>query len=269
MSDTPSVKQEWTRNLLVSIAAGIATFGVQYVLYGREEAVKGAWLSLAVFLSVFVLFPVIEFIWNFLRAPRRILEDENQELEKENQKQSVVIQQLQDRLTPKLTIKEPVITPTPTQGAGPCVYIQIPVVCATDCALHNCQGHLLRVKKWVEILNRWETTSFDERLQLGWSLEGPSPGIELLPKVERRLNVFWILNSVDRFLICTPSGNEPMRAQGVFNTTDIFRFDLALTADDCPTLEILVEAKWGKRWDRPLIATAKDADVPPVVCNSN
>jgi hypothetical protein len=78
--DTHGFK-EWFRNFIISIITAAATFLGQQKLYNLEEAKKGLWLSLVVFVSTFILLPVFELAWNFVRAPRKILEDENDQLQ--------------------------------------------------------------------------------------------------------------------------------------------------------------------------------------------
>jgi len=173
--------------------------------------------------------------------------------------------QLQLRLTPAVTVSDVRITPTPTQGAGDCIYVQIPVECKYEAAVHNCQGHLNGVRRWNPEHAEWTRTRIDERLQLGWSLE-EQPSIVLHPRVQRLLNVFWVLNNVSDLHLCTPVNKYPLRAHNVFNTKDVFRFDIVITADSGVSLPVCLEAKWGDNWYEPFLKIVPNAHARPIVC---
>jgi hypothetical protein len=66
---------EWLRNSIISGCTVVTFFG-RYVLYSRQEAMKAMWLSILVFIGTFILLPMFELAWNFVRAARRMLEEQ-------------------------------------------------------------------------------------------------------------------------------------------------------------------------------------------------
>lgn len=73
--DTAGLKG-WLRNSIISGCIAVFTFLARYALNSRQEAMKGVWLSMLVFIGTFILLPMSEFAWNFLRAARRMLEQQ-------------------------------------------------------------------------------------------------------------------------------------------------------------------------------------------------
>jgi hypothetical protein len=156
------------------------------------------------------------------------------------------------RLIPKFEIREFRIQPTPTTDAtgrisGSSIWIQLVPKCLTEAEVANCQGHLQRVCKWSNA-EGWLETELNETLPLGWSLldEGHSP-IILHPGVERRLNVFSIHSNNGVIVPCVYP--MPLRAQPVFSriTTsgepNAFRFDIKVTAKDCPDIDLQMKVQ--------------------------
>ncbi len=259
--DTSGLR-EWKRTAYSSVFVAIFVFLVQAWLYrDLEGAANDFWVAAIAFVASLVMLPVIELVANFIKAPLRILKDENDALLEKNREQEQLISQLQTRLSPKLTVKTFRITPTPTLSAGPCVYVQLLPECLTDSVVDNCESHLLQIEKWREGENSWQTV-FDEPLPLPWSIYDAYSPKSLKPGVNQRINIFWILRNAPRFQLCTVP--TPLRATNIFNETDVFKFDVKITTKDCQPVEVSLQAKWGKDWDKPLVALANDSKAPPV-----
>lgn len=156
------------------------------------------------------------------------------------------------RLIPRFEIKEFYIQPTPTSIPHESrVYIQVLPTCLTEVPVSECRGHLLRVCKWSDAKNEWESTELNEPLNLAWSMHDASPLI-LQPGVGQRLNVCWIDN-YGHIVPDIPTG-LPLRSASVFNSTDRFRFDIRVTARDCPPVDVFVVVQMGNEWNRPLVS---------------
>ncbi len=245
-----------TKNVLVVTVIAIATI----------YEVLSTWLPL-IDLPIALNLPRFSPLWTIVVVLVAILfiviEGGYQKSVTKQWKHDEVVSQLQDRLTPKLAVNDFRITPTPTQGAGPCVYVQLVPVCLTDSPVDNCAGFLLQIRKWIQDRGEWKT-EFDEPLPLGWSIYGEFSPVNLKPGVNHRLNVFWFLRDHGSFCLCNIT--TPLRIVDLFNRTDIFRFDIKLTATNCKSVDVCLQAKWGDTWDRPLVEIVNDAAMPPIVC---
>ncbi len=155
------------------------------------------------------------------------------------------------RLMPKFEIREFYTQHTPTmdrntgQSTGASMWVQLVPRCLTEAEVVDCQGHLQRVRKWSNA-NGWEETEINETLELFWSHSGdiPTP-ITLHPGIERRLDVFFIHTSNG---VITPVVHPvPLRAIGVFNPQGngphVFRFDIKVTARDCPDVDLSLQVQ--------------------------
>lgn len=146
------------------------------------------------------------------------------------------------RLIPSLFVTQVHITPTPTTSPESLVMIQIELECLTQSPVNECQGHLLRVLKKSNDTEPWKSTAMDESLELPRSIHDNAQPFTLLPGVPVRLNLCMILESGRIQLV---GDRVPLRWAEVFNGTDIFKFDVSVTAKDCSTAEASVTVKMG------------------------
>ena len=156
------------------------------------------------------------------------------------------------RSVPQIAVKRFAITPTPTTQLGLLlVYIHIISDCLTDAPISECQGYLLRVMKKSEGKDEWIPTEINEPLQLIWSVYDSTTPRTLQPGIDTRLNLCFIRN-VDGNI--HPAVEKlPLRCSNVFNKQDAFRFDIRLTAKDCPPADASVIVKVGQVWDKPAV----------------
>jgi hypothetical protein len=155
------------------------------------------------------------------------------------------------RLVPRFEIKNVCTEPTPTSDPKESrVYIQVLPECLTEAPVNECQGHLVRVRKWSNA-DGWRETQINEPLDLAWSMHDASP-LTLHPGVPQRLNVCWITNQ-GKITPDAPKG-VPLRAAEVFNTTDKFRFEIRVTAKNCPPVDAFVVLQMGRQWDQPIVS---------------
>jgi hypothetical protein len=51
----------------------------------------------------------------------------------------------------------------------------------------------------------------------------------------------------------------PTLASTVFNSTDMFKFDIEITAQNCPSVRVYVIVQMGETWDKPVVELKGDA----------
>jgi hypothetical protein len=268
----------WEQIVLALILASLATvvslrLGFVKTPEGGRNLV-GTTVTYGLALLIFLVYLAVRAPWLLDDDRLREIGAVNKRLEHERARAS----DLESRLQPKLGIKNCIYkTMSPTQRVfdtsvgriavrGPAsLWVQIVPECLTETSIEDCRGSLLRVRKWADSGAKWDTTEFDETLSLGWSLdEGRGPSMTIHKGVERRLNVFTVYEETGKMAPCVST--IPLRATAVFDgRTDIFRFDLALTAKECKPLHVCLEATYGTEWDSPRVAIIHDPNAPPVV----
>jgi hypothetical protein len=148
------------------------------------------------------------------------------------------------RLLPKLAFT-PEVFLTPYSTVHSVVHFcQVLPKCLTETVVEECQGYLLRVMKWEE--DHWVSTALNEPLDLTWSFRVhalDNTALTLKPNVDQKLNIF----SVDSFRVSLCVANEPLIAQSVFTPNDTFRFDIIVTAKECPPISISIKALIGEQ----------------------
>jgi hypothetical protein len=116
----------------------------------------------------------------------------------------------------------------------------------------GCRGYLAAVHK--EVAGRWAATEFNEALRLQWSNRPTADSLELQREVDQFLDLFYIDDQQKYIVPCVDV--LPLRASRVFRdaeNNDVFRFDVIVTADNCPTECISLRVQRGEHWDRPSI----------------
>jgi len=152
-------------------------------------------------------------------------------------------------LIPKLEIAQIVLTPTPTDQQIPLIVVHIIPKCLTDAPVEGCKGYLLRVLRWSEDTKDWAPTEIDEPLDLLWSIHDDDLPRTLHPGIEKRFNLCWINQSHQVLLL----GRVPLRWQEVFNQTDQFRFDVRITAKNCPPVDASIGVRISDDWKSPSV----------------
>lgn len=153
------------------------------------------------------------------------------------------------QLIPKLEIAAVVLTLTPTDQQVPLIVVHLIPRCLTDAPVEDCTGHLVRVLKWSESTRDWIPTEIDEPSDLVWSIHDDISPRTLHPGIEKRLNLCWINQSRQIILL----GRIPLRWQQVFNDTDRFRFDVRITAKNCPPADGSIALRVGGDWKNPSV----------------
>ncbi len=123
--------------------------------------------------------------------------------------------------------------------AGPAnrTYVQLVMRCATEVAIEECKGWLLRVWKWSATSNDWETIEPNQALRLNWS-----PGIEapitLFPKVPEIIDVLFVSDHDPRIFFC--SSWVPQRAQTIdIQQPILLKFEVAVNGKDADSRKSL------------------------------
>lgn len=156
------------------------------------------------------------------------------------------------RLIPKLELSDCRVISTPTNDPEEQrVYGQILVKCSSDAPLNNCRGQILRVMRWSG--NEWIPTVVDESLDLLWStIDRPSRTIE--PGADQQLCLFFVSNLHQ--WISPWVETIQLRMREMFqqaNPADIFRFDIQVTAAECPPKRKSIRIQMGQQWNAPLV----------------
>jgi len=150
------------------------------------------------------------------------------------------------RLIPKLELGSLRTVPTPTFTPGiDRQFVQLLVKCRTEGSILDCKGQLLRVMKWSTRGNDWQPTQIDEVVDLLWSnLDLDSITIEF--GADRNLNVFFAQTD---WRILPRVNQIPLRSILNYAPGDIFRFDVRVSARDCPPEYTSLKATVGASWD--------------------
>jgi len=154
------------------------------------------------------------------------------------------------RLIPRLAITEISLTETPTSLLKPIVVVHIIPKCVTDTPVEGCKGQLLRVLKWAEVPTGWVPTEIDEPLDLNWSIHDNALPRTLHPGVATRINLVFITESRQLSLM---GDRLPLRWGSVLNDTDTFKFDVRVTAENCPPADVSIGLKMGENWKKPVV----------------
>jgi hypothetical protein len=156
------------------------------------------------------------------------------------------------RLLPQLKANGICLQETPTSFETiTAIYVQVDVRCLTEAPVHECRGHLVRVRKKDSDQDQWEATEMNESLYMGWSHRGFEP-LTLEPGAEPRLNIcHWSSNSTEIIPEVKPL---PLRAAYVFDSMGIFRFDVRITSKDCAPIDFWVSVSLDKcKWNEPVV----------------
>jgi hypothetical protein len=154
------------------------------------------------------------------------------------------------RLIPNFEISKYEILPIPITLNVQQVYVQVIPQCLTEAPVHECKGHLLRVYKKYSDGEDWQATAMNEPLDLIWSTKTSAP-LTLQPGIDQRLNVCF-RDSVHPARIMPATDFTPRLWNTVPNPTGIFRFEIRVTAKDCPPVDISVDVTFdGCEMEKP------------------
>jgi hypothetical protein len=166
------------------------------------------------------------------------------------------------RLIRQIAVGDVRVIVTPTRNAvtgepaADQAYVQVGVRCDSDVSIKECSGKLLSVDRWNAVSGEWEPTAFDEPLDLLWSVLNTERCL-LEPSAPRRLNLFYVENVAHRWIRIATRG-IPFRMEEVFSgasAEDIFKFTLAITGADCPTVIQGVRVQLGTQFGNPMAET--------------
>ena len=166
------------------------------------------------------------------------------------------------RLIPKFTVDQFEVQPTPMVDrlgfkTGTALYYQLLPKCSTDANVENCRGMLTAIQMWNKNENRWMPVE-REVMFLEWShgaLLGPSKPTTLYAGGEQRLNVFCIHSPEPKMRLCVepfPARFISLFEQLALNTTAI-RFDIQVSADNCPTVRLSMKVQLTGDPFRPIV----------------
>src|SRR5271156_3263312 len=151
------------------------------------------------------------------------------------------------RLMPGIRIGDAIVHQTPTDQANiKRSYLQIIPECISESPIENCRGHLLRVWKRKPDANKWEATALNQPLELLWSYKNNAV-LTLQPGLGQRLNVAWIDSQMPRLNLDVTQ--TPMSAYSVFSSTDVFKFEIQITGDNCVPANVELEVQNGTKWN--------------------
>jgi len=174
------------------------------------------------------------------------------------------------RLVPRLIVGDARIISTPTtnmrtgEAGADRVFAQIEIQNPTDTTLADCRGHLLRVMRWSEAAQCWESTAVDESLALLWSTID-QPATALYPRMRRQLCLFYVEDvatphihiwaaTVQHRMVAFLARSDP---------TDVLRFDISITAQDCPAVNVSLRVQLGTDMDNPEVSVMPREAIGP------
>lgn len=148
----------------------------------------------------------------------------------------------------------PVVNALTGDVVGAATYYQLLPHCLTEADVDNCRGHLTSIFRWDEVYDRWHQIE-GETMFLEWSHGGEY--ITLHPQAERRLNLFQIPHTlIPHIRPCVmpfPARFEPPMFDIIVGSKSTLRFDVRVTAKDCPAASLSVKVSQSK--DDPLHPT--------------
>jgi hypothetical protein len=130
------------------------------------------------------------------------------------------------------------------------IYIQIVVESLTDAPVLNCRGFLQRIWRKTES-GKWEKTQADELLDLLWSVRDTAAPQTIQPRTQIRLNLSWFGNLNQHMNLC--AAQTPMYFLPIIQTKDALKFDVHITADDCPPANVSIGVQKGPEWNNPSV----------------
>ena len=154
------------------------------------------------------------------------------------------------RFIPKYKVTGPLVVPTPTEDPGDTkMYLQIQPECLTDASVEDCRARLLLVST-MNMNGEWVPSAMDAPLNLGWDYYGHG-SLTLDPGIGQRLCICWW----DHFKTFVPTVDPlPSKWRNVFGSQVPFKFDVRMTAKDCPPVDFSVTISLvGQNWDQPMV----------------
>lgn len=127
-------------------------------------------------------------------------------------------------------------------------FVQILPECTTELPINNCSGHLLRVCKRASPEAEWETTQLNQPRALLWSWYDKEE-MSVRQGIEQYLNVCCIdsvLGTIRPWTNVSPASLK-------LDCIDMFRFDIRITADDCPPVDVVVAVKMEDDLNKPTV----------------
>jgi hypothetical protein len=122
-------------------------------------------------------------------------------------------------------------------------YVQLLPKCVTKTRIIGCEANLIQVQRRSNITEEWQPTAMNEAVPLEWSIYGPGSRI-IQPGVEPRLNVCYVsffMGRRDQVRQIFPAITiHLLRWESVFKYEGFFRFDIRLTSENCPPVDVSV-----------------------------
>ena len=149
------------------------------------------------------------------------------------------------QLVPQFKLTEcRVFSPTHMDTSVNSLWLQVLPQCITQVRANKVKGYLLRVMSWSNA--GWQPTEFDQPLDLKWSLYDTRPrGLEL--GINQWLNVCWINNVEPTIHLETLP--VPAAQSTLFQLNSSYRFDVRVSARNCPARDISLVVRLGATWD--------------------
>jgi hypothetical protein len=233
---------KWVRDLLISTAIAAISTAIQYHwhLIGADHR-RAYWISVvgpyAVVLGVHVAWKRFTASWKVHKKQVGAIADKDLE-----------IAAFREKSVPRFRVSEVIARPIPTNLANDNrIYVQIVLESLSDVPVINCRGFLKTIWRRTEA-GEWEKTQADELLDLLWSVKDTVVHT-IPPRSVVRLNLLWFgsLNQhINLSLERTPHYVLP-----IVQTKNALKFDVYITADDCPPADVSIEVQKGSEWDNP------------------
>ena len=149
------------------------------------------------------------------------------------------------QLVPRFNLNDyRVSSPTHVMANVRSLFVQVLPRCHTGARVIRVRGYLLRVMSWSPV--GWQPTELDQPLDLLWSFYDTRPR-NLEPGINQWLNICFITN-MEQF-IHLETRPMPAAQRTLFRANNSYRFDIRVTATNCPAQNISLVISLGGTWD--------------------
>ena len=231
----------WARdNFLWALLMVVMPLGVAALLHLGKQDWQFLRITIACYAALFLLYLAV----HWARTPWKLDQVREQEIERKQAE----IAAFKQKAVPKFRVSEVIENRVPTNRANEeHLYIQVVVESLTDVPVLNCRGFLRTIWRRNEAGN-WEKTQADELLDLLWSVRDTAVHT-IQPRTPARLNLLWFGNFHQHMNLCL--AQTPIYIFRIVQTKDILKFDVHITADDCPPVDVSIGVQKGSEWNNP------------------
>jgi hypothetical protein len=233
----------WARdNVLLALVMVAMPLVVAALLRLGKQDWQFLRITIACYAALFLLYLAV----HWMRTPWKLDQAREQEIEGKQAE----ITAFREKAVPRFRVSEVIARPISTNQANDNrIYVQIVLDSLSDMPVINCRGFLKTIWRRSEA-GEWEKTQADELLDLLWSVKDIVVHT-IPPRSPARLNLLWFGSLNQHINLCLE--RTPHYVLPIVQTKDVLRFDIYITADDCPPANVSIGVQKGSEWDNPRV----------------